>query len=66
MLFFNIFQANYDSKDQYHIFVLQKIISNEETYIESSVKYKLQLYKFVSTIYDGDYKKINADIHFDQ
>lgn len=59
-------QALHDNKDQYAILVIHQSVSNEETATQASVKYKTRIYKFVSSVYDGDYKKIDAEVHIDQ
>nr|XP_023014254.1 uncharacterized protein LOC111504019 [Leptinotarsa decemlineata] len=54
------------NRDEYEMYFIHQTVSEEETNNEIRIKYVNQLYRYVGSIYDGEYKKINADVHIDQ
>ncbi|XP_056647213.1 uncharacterized protein LOC130451874 [Diorhabda sublineata] len=55
-------KQNYD----YGISFFSQTISENSTKTGAQLKYGMKLYSYSGYIYDGDYKKISANIHLDQ
>uniref|UniRef100_A0A6P7GJY7 Uncharacterized protein LOC114337760 n=1 Tax=Diabrotica virgifera virgifera TaxID=50390 RepID=A0A6P7GJY7_DIAVI len=61
-------KGDIDRKDtyDYEIFLKHQKVSTNYTTSEVYLKYGRKSYSYSGTVYDGDYKKINANIHIDQ
>ncbi|XP_072402619.1 uncharacterized protein Apoltp isoform X1 [Diabrotica undecimpunctata] len=61
-------KGDLDRKDtyDYEIFVKHQKVSTNYTTSEVYLKYGRKSYSYSGTVYDGDYKRINANIHIDQ
>ncbi|CAG9816912.1 unnamed protein product [Phaedon cochleariae] len=53
----------YDNVDTYELFINNQIVSEHTSTNEARIKYKHKVYSYHDTVYDGDYKKIEAEIY---
>lgn len=52
--------------NNYQLFFHHQTISPEETKTLAKLNIKDKLYRFLSTVYDGNYRKIHAELRIDQ
>ncbi|KAJ8968085.1 hypothetical protein NQ317_002630 [Molorchus minor] len=56
----------FHNNNDYQLFFQHQSVSTNETKTLAKIKYKTQLYRFISSIYDAEYKKIHAELKLDQ
>ncbi|KAG5880871.1 hypothetical protein JTB14_004019 [Gonioctena quinquepunctata] len=56
----------HNNKDEYELSFNHRTVSQYETRNQATIKYINQLYRYVGSVYDGDYRKIDAELHIDQ
>ncbi|KAJ8955428.1 hypothetical protein NQ318_003526 [Aromia moschata] len=54
------------NSNNYQLFFHHQNVSPEETKTQIRVKYKTKVYKFLSSVYNGDHRKIHAELRIDQ